>query len=79
MPARYRVEHQEPRRTRLLAILEGVKPHFRSLDLFVSMLLRQGKRGWVRLVEERTGRVGAKRRLEPPRDYRRETRPPDHA
>ena len=65
-PTRYRVEHQQPRQTRVLAILEHAPPHHRTLDLFVSQLLLQGKRGWVRLVDEATGQVVAKRRIEAP-------------
>ena len=78
-PTRYRVEHHQPRQTRVIAILDGVLPHHRSLDVFVSQLLRQGKQGWVWLVNETTGGVVAKRRIEAPRSARNDTHPPRSA
>ena len=62
-PTRYRVEHHQPRQIRVLATLEHARPHHRTLDLFVSQLRLQGKRGWVRLVDDATGEVVAKRRI----------------
>ena len=71
-PTRYRVEHYQPGQTRVLAILVDIRPHYRGLDVFVSQLLNQGKQGWVRLVDETTGRVVAKRRIRAPDSSRRE-------
>jgi hypothetical protein len=63
---RYRIEHHEPHQTRVVATLSDIQPHHRGLDVFVSQLLHHGKQGWVRLVDEATGRVVAKRRIAAP-------------
>jgi hypothetical protein len=63
----YRVEHHEAGMVRSLGALPGVAPHYRTLDPFVSALLRDGRAGEVLLVEVATGRTVARRRVHPPR------------
>ena len=65
-PTRYRVEHHQPRQIRVLAFLEDVHPHHRTLDLYSSQLRHQGKRGWVRLVDDSTGEIVVQRRIDTP-------------
>ena len=66
-PAQYRVEHRQPCRSTTLAVLTNAKPSIRALDPFLSRLLHDGKSGWAVLVDEATGAVVARRRIEPPR------------
>ena len=61
----YRVELRQPRRIRHLGTLTHAKPHFRTLDPFLSRLVREGHEGWLFLVDDRTGAVVAKRRIGP--------------
>ena len=60
----YRIEHHQPRQIRVLAFLGDVHPHHRTLDLYSSQLRQQGKRGWVRLVDDATGEIVVQRRIE---------------
>ncbi len=62
-PARYRVEHHQPRRTTVLAVVDHAKPSRRALDPYVSRLVLDGKIGWAVLVSEATGDVVARRRI----------------
>jgi hypothetical protein len=64
-PARYRVEHRTGDEIDLLGCLEGVSPHHATLDPFVSCLLRRGLGGELRLVDDATGAVVARRRVRP--------------
>jgi len=61
----YRVELRQPRRICHLGKLTNSKPHVRTLDPFFSRLVRDGHQGWLLLVDDRTGAVVAKRRLDP--------------
>ncbi len=61
---RYRVEHRQAHRSKVLAVLTNAKPSSRALDLFVSHLVYDGKRGWAVLVDDATGFVIARRRIE---------------
>jgi len=65
-PTRYRVEHRHAYRTTVLGTLTGCRPHFRSLDAYVSHLTHAGKPGWVLLVDDATGRVLIRRQLAGP-------------
>ena len=76
LPTRYRIEHYQPGKTRVLAIVVDIRPHRCGLDVFVSQLLNQGQRGWLRLVDETTGQVVAKRRIKAPSSPRRERQSP---
>ena len=67
MPRSYRVELRQPRRTRILANGLQVKPHFRSLDPYISRLVHDGKAGVVVLIDNQTGAIVARRRVEPAR------------
>jgi hypothetical protein len=62
---RYRVEHRARGAVALLGVLEGVFPHHATLDPFVSYLLHRGQDGRVVLVDEATGAVVARRRVNP--------------
>ena len=59
-----RVELRQPRRIHLLAAAITVRPHFRSLDPYLSRLLHQGRAGMVVLVDNETGAVVARRRVQ---------------
>ena len=61
----HRVEFHQPRRISHLGKLPHSKPNVRTLDPFFSRLVREGYRGWLVLVDDRTGAVVAKRRLAP--------------
>jgi len=58
-----RVELRKPRRIHLLAAAVAVRPHFRSLDPYLSRLLHQGQTGMVVLVNNETGAVVARRQV----------------
>lgn len=60
----YRVEHRQPTRTTVMAVLPGAKPHRRTLDPFLSRLIHDGKTGWAVLVDDATGGVVTRRRIE---------------
>ena len=62
----YRVEHRRPRRTTVMGVLPGGKPHRRALDPFLSRLVLDGQTGWAVLVDEATGAVVTRRPVEPP-------------
>ena len=47
--------------------MTNAKPHYRTLDPFFSRLLRDGKAGWLVLVEVETGAIVARRRVGPKR------------
>jgi len=64
-PRLYRVEHHEGNTIAVLGLLPDVAPHHRSLDPFLSALLRGGAEGQLRLVDEATGTVVARRRVAP--------------
>ena len=61
----YRVVLRQPRRITVLAVVSGEKPHHRTLDPFASRLLLEGVSGVLELVDDATGTVVARRRLEP--------------
>jgi len=65
-PRRYRVEHRQLHRSTVIAALGRAKPHRRTLDPFVSLLVHQGKAGTVVLVDEATGAVVVSRRIARP-------------
>ncbi len=60
----YRVEHHEQGQVQALGALIGVAPHHRSLDPFVSQLLRECKRGDLVLIDA-GGKNLARRRVLP--------------
>lgn len=66
-PAQYRVEHRDesrqPCRSTVVAAIGAAKPQHRTLDPFVSLLIRQGRVGTVVLVDEATDQVVARRRI----------------
>ena len=62
---RYRVELRQPRRIRQLATLAEAKPHFRTLDPFISRLVHDGQSGVLVLVDLQSGTVVARRHLAP--------------
>jgi hypothetical protein len=64
--ATFRVELRQPRRTKVLATLLVSRPHFRTLDPFVSHLLRDGHQGNLALVNAETGEVVVRRRVPKP-------------
>jgi hypothetical protein len=59
----YRVELCRPRRITVLGVVSGEKPSVRTLDPYTSRLTLDGVRGTVRLVEEATGTIVARRCL----------------
>ncbi len=65
-PSRYRVEHRQPRRSTVLGVVVGPKPHRRALDPYVSRLIHDGKSGWAVLVDDATGAVITRRPIERP-------------
>ena len=65
-PPRYRIEHRQPCRSTVLAVVTDPHPHRCTLDPFVSHLCLDGKHGAVVLVDEATGSVVARRRIERP-------------
>ena len=65
-PSRYRVEHRQPKRSTVLDVLVGPKPHRRALDPYVSRLIHDGQTGWAVLVDDATGAVVARRPIERP-------------
>lgn len=64
VPPTYRVEHRRPRRSTVLAVASGAKPHWRALDPYVSRLIHEGEAGWIVLVDEATGQVVTRRPIE---------------
>lgn len=71
---RYRVEHRQPRRSTVLGVLVGPRPHWRELDPYVSRLIHDGGTGWVALVDDETGAVVVRRAV-----ARRASAPPAFA
>ena len=65
MPNRrsYRIELHQPKRKQVLATGLGVKPHFRSLDLYLSRLRHDGKAGVLVLIDMETGARVAQRHV----------------
>ena len=53
-------------RITVLGIVSGGPPHVRTLDPFASRLLLEGVSGTLDLVDKATGRLVARRRLDPP-------------
>jgi hypothetical protein len=64
-PIVYRVEHHAAGEIRVLGGLMNVPANFWSLDLFVGPLLREGAGGELRLVDEASGAVAARRMVRP--------------
>ncbi|HEY7033813.1 MAG TPA: hypothetical protein VH482_20925 [Thermomicrobiales bacterium] len=60
---RYRVEHRESDRTRVLAIVTDVFPHRTTLVPYASRLLREGMSGQVVLLDDASDAVVATYRL----------------
>lgn len=60
-PATYRVEHAEEGEVSVLGTLTNVTPHHTALDVFLTPLLRRGATGELRLIDEATDRVIARR------------------
>ena len=50
---------------RAIAAVADVPPHHRTLDTYVSVLLRAGVGGEVLLVDAETGTIVARRRVSP--------------
>jgi hypothetical protein len=69
---RYRVEHHHDDVVHILGILADAYGHFRTLDPFVSRLLRSNAEGVILLVNDDTDVVVARRQVRPfrgkPRD-----------
>lgn len=60
---RYRVELHHDGEIRLLGQLVEARPHFRTLDPFLSQVTRDGLDGWLVLVDERSDKIVARRRV----------------
>jgi len=62
-PPRYRVEHRQPRRSTLLGVLVGLKPHRRTLHAYVSRLIHDGRTGWTASTRPAARQIGRISRL----------------
>lgn len=59
----YRVELHHDGEIRLLGRMVEARPHFRTLDPFLSQVTRDGVDGWLVLVDERSDKIVARRRV----------------
>jgi hypothetical protein len=65
----YRVELHRDGEIQVLGRMTHARAHFRTLDPFLSQLMRERITGWLLLVDERTNEIVARRRVdehEPP-------------
>jgi hypothetical protein len=63
--ATYRVELHHDGEILVLGHMLEARPHFRTLDPYLSQLTRNGMAGWLLLVDEQSDKVVARRRVEP--------------
>jgi hypothetical protein len=61
----YRVEFHRDGEIVLLGRQLEARPHFRTLDPYLSQLTRDGIYGWLLLVDELSNKIVARRRVEP--------------
>ena len=61
----YRVELHRNGEVVLLGRRLEARPHFRTLDPYLSQLARDGMEGWLLLVDEQSNKIVARRRVEP--------------
>ena len=60
---RFRIEHRDQGKTRVLGHLSDVYPHHSALEVFIPMLLAEGQTGWAVMIDEATETVVARRRI----------------
>jgi hypothetical protein len=62
---RYRVELHRKGEIVVLGRKLAARPHFRTLDPYLSQVTRDGLDGWLLLIDEESDKIVARRRVEP--------------